>query len=276
MTVDFARVFACGLVVAVGCGKSAIGPDAPGGSDGTGGPRDGSPDDGVPIDALTHIPGMPGLGAHGIKDYHLTEMPDELSISTPSMTTNSSGSTIVVSVGRGDNTLFAIPTDNKGNSPYQQQDSVQVYPSYHESGTAIYAFTNAVGGSNFRVSTTRGVNKAGQSDEITIAAVEVLEGTAIKAVAWISGTDDPLTSASVTTTGPATLIAFWWGDGFPHTPQRATPNNDFNPVDTNANELDSFVQCAVAYKNVTAAGTYDVTWTAEPTQGAQLWLIAVQ
>jgi hypothetical protein len=36
------------------------------------------------------------------------------------------------------------------------------------------------------------------------------------------------------------------------------------------------VQCAVAAKNVTAAGTYNVTWTSTPVQGAQLWLIAVQ
>jgi hypothetical protein len=32
----------------------------------------------------------------------------------------------------------------------------------------------------------------------------------------------------------------------------------------------------VAAKNVSAAGTYDVTWTSDPEQGAQLWLIAVQ
>jgi hypothetical protein len=219
---------------------------------------------------------MPGLGAHGIADYHLSDMPDAVSISTPAMTTHASGSTIVVSVGRGDNTLFAVPTDNKGNSPYQQKDTVKPYPSYPNSGTAVYAFTNAVGGSGFRVSTTRGVNNNGQSDEITIAAVEVLEGTAIEAIAWNSGTESPLTSDSVTTTGPATLIALWWGDGFPGTPQKATPNNDFFPIDTNAQELDSFVQCAVAVKNVTTAGTYNVTWTAMPTQGAQLWLIAVQ
>ena len=33
---------------------------------------------------------------------------------------------------------------------------------------------------------------------------------------------------------------------------------------------------AAAVKNVTAAGTYDVTWKATPTQGAQLYLVAVQ
>jgi hypothetical protein len=47
-------------------------------------------------------------------------------------------------------------------------------------------------------------------------------------------------------------------------------------VDTNVDQLHSFVQCAVAVENVTAAGTYDVTWKATPAQGAQLYLIAVQ
>ena len=36
------------------------------------------------------------------------------------------------------------------------------------------------------------------------------------------------------------------------------------------------VQCAVAVRQVSAAGTYNVTWTSTPTQGAQLWIVAVQ
>jgi hypothetical protein len=274
MRPELVCVLAC-VALGAGCGSQSVKPDAPGGVPGDGATGD-VPGDGATGDVPGHTPGMPGLGAHGLADYHLADVPDAVSISTPAMTTHASGSTIVVSVGRGDNTLFAVPTDNKGNSPYQQKGKVETYPSYPQSGTAIYFFTNAIGGSNFKVSTTRGTNSSGQSDEITIAAVEVLEGSAIEAVAWNSGTDSPLTSNSVTTKGPATLIAFWWGDGFPGTPQKATPNNDFVRIDTNAQELDSFVQCAVAVKNVTSAGTYDVTWTADPVQGAQLWLVAVQ
>jgi len=36
------------------------------------------------------------------------------------------------------------------------------------------------------------------------------------------------------------------------------------------------VQCAVAVKEVSAAGEYEVTWTATPRQAAQLWLMALQ
>ncbi|HET7501942.1 MAG TPA: hypothetical protein VFK02_13085 [Kofleriaceae bacterium] len=263
------RIVCSGLFLVAGCGKSAIAPDGPGG--GSNGPHDGAPGD-VPV----HIPGMPGVGAWGLADYHLDTSTDQFSLSTPPMSTSASGSTIVVSIGRGDNRQFVLPTDNKGNSPYQQLGDVQTYPSYPQSGTAVYAFTGAKGGNDFRVSTTRDKNDAGQMDEITIAAIEIVEGKTIQDFAWIKGTDDPLTSASVTTTGPATLIAFWWGDGFPHVPQSATPNNDFFRIATNADERDDFVQCAVAAKNVTEPGTYDVTWAATPTQGAQLWLIAVQ
>jgi len=38
----------------------------------------------------------------------------------------------------------------------------------------------------------------------------------------------------------------------------------------------ALVQCAVAKKTVSAAGTYNVTWTSTLIQGAQLWLAAVQ
>jgi hypothetical protein len=221
---------------------------------------------------------MPGLGAHGMSFYHLSDMnhAGARSISTPSMTTQPSGSTIVASVGRGDITLFAVPTDNKGNSPYKQQGSTQTYPSYPTSGTAVYTFTSAAGGSGYQLTTTTGKDHQNRDDEITIAAVEVVEGSRIQAFAWNKLDRPPLTSDSVTTTGPATLIAFWWGDGFPGTPQSATPDNGFSVIDSNAQELDSFVQCVVAVKNVTAPGTYDVTWTPDPDQGAQLWLIAVQ
>lgn len=250
---DSARAMACALLLAAGCGSSPGRPDA------------------------GHTPGMPGAGAHGLSFYHLGD-PNPTSITTPAMPTGASGSTIVVSVGRGDNTLFALPTDNKGNAPYQQQGQMHPYePLYPESGTALYAFTSAKGGSDFAVSTTTGENSKGQNDEITLAAVEVIEGTRIQDQQWIELTDPPLTSKSVTTTGPATLVAFWWGDGFPDTTsQTATPDNGFMVVDKNVQELHSFVQCAVAVKNVTDAGTYNVTWTATPVQGAQLWLVAVQ
>jgi hypothetical protein len=266
---ELVRILACVVLVA-GCGSQSVKPDAP----------NGIPNDGAPSDVPGHTPGMPGLGAHGLNYYKLDHDPLEATISTPPMTTQASGSTIIVSVGRGDNTLLSIPTDNKGNTPYRQLDTMHPYSLYQDSGTALYAFPSAAGGAGFSVTTKAGAAVAGSNqgrpDEITIAAVEIIEGTHIQDFSWNEDRTPPNTSNSVTTTGPATLIAFWWGDGFPHTPQSATPGDGFTSIDTNAYETDSFVQCAVAVKNVSAAGTYDVTWTSVPDQGAQLWLIAVQ
>ena len=84
-----------------------------------------------------------------------------------------------------------------------------------------------------------------------------------------------LTSRSVTTTGPALLVGFWWGDADGSVDQTAEPNNGFLVTDSILQEGE-LVQCAVATRAVSAAGSYDVTWTATPRQGAQLWLVAVQ
>jgi len=263
-------------VCALGCGGAPSSPDGPG----------GRPIDAGTVDVPGHAPGTPGAAAHGISFYHLADPhqpANTRSISTPKLVTQASGSVIVVGIGRGDNTLFGtqaapvLPTDSRGNAPYEQLDTMHPYvPLYPESGTATYAFSAARGGTDFQVTASTGQNAKGQLDEVTLVAVEVVEATRIQAVRWREVTSPPLTSGSVTTTGPATLIAFWWGDGFPGTPQSAMPDSGFTPIDTNAGEVDSFVQCAVAVKNVTAAGTYSLTWTAVPEQGAQLWLIAVQ
>jgi hypothetical protein len=287
--IDSQRIITCGLLVAAGCGTPAATIDAPG--DGhagipSGGPSDGAPldsalFDGAPLDVPGHTPGMPGLGAHAMTDHHVGDAL-QASITIPAIATRSSGSMIVVGVGRGDNTLFRSPTDNKGNAPYQLLDGMHPYAHpYEASGTAMYQFSSANGGSDFQVSTTTGIDhNQGNTEEITLTVLEIIEGTQIDQVWNLVTYDDhnpvDITSKSITTTGPATLIAFWYGDAFPGTPQSATPNNDFVPIKTNAQETGSFVQCAVAVKNVTAPGTYDVTWTSEPKQGAQLWLIAVQ
>jgi hypothetical protein len=276
----------CGALLAAGCGKSPATPDGTGPQPVDAAPDDATPVDGMPVDVPPHVPGTPGAGAHGLTYYKLADprYPENTtSISTPKITTAASGSTIVVSVGRGDINKFAaagaLPVDTAGNAPYLQQGP-NPYENFNQSGTALYTFANARGGLGFQVTTSTGRSNNGQLDEITIAAVEVVEGTQIVDQVWNRpsrpSTSVPITSNSVTTTGPATLVAFWWGDAFPRTPQSATPGNGFSLIDTNAFETDSFVQCAVAVKNVSVRGTYNVTWTSDPVQGAQLWLVAVQ
>jgi hypothetical protein len=225
-----------------------------------------------PAEIPGHTPGSPGLGAHSLSYHRYRISTNPPSISTAPMSTVPAGSTIIVGVGRGDFGAHALPTDNKGNAPYRQLGEAHTYANWPKSGTALYAFPSAGGGDGHAVTVA-----TPPEDEVTIAAVEVREGSRVQAFEWnevLAGR--PIRSRSVTTTGPATLVAFWWGDGgFIRHDKTAVPNNGFAVVDSvlSAGEL---VQCAVAVKNVSAAGTYDVTWTATPRQGAQLWLVAVQ
>lgn len=55
----------------------------------------------------------------------------------------------------------------------------------------------------------------------------------------------------------------------------AVTDNGFTVIDSILLE-GALVQCAVAVPQVSAADTYQVTWSAAPVQGAQLWIAAVQ
>jgi hypothetical protein len=263
---DVPRRIACGWLLAAACSlpaaNSADGERAPVARVSVDNPQNAP---------LIEPPGellrRPGLGAHAVNFYRY-RVDSPPSIDTSPMATQPSGSLLVVGVGRGDASLFALPTDSNGHTA-RQLGSIHSYTLWPDSGTAMYSFLSP-GGPDLTIS-----NTTTPDDEITLAAVEVLRGTKIQAVAWNEVTSGPLTSRTVTTTGPATLIAFWWGDAFPMEDQTATPDSGFTVVDA-VLFAGSLVQCAVAVKNVTTAGTYRVTWTATPEQGAQLWLVAVQ
>ena len=220
-------------------------------------------------DAVVNVPGAPGLGAHGLSFFRY-DVNSPTTISSPVMSTQPANSTMIESIGRGNFSAHALPTDTKGNTPYQRLDTEHTYSRWATSGTGAYAFPNLAGGNGHQVTAS-----TPSDDEITLAAVEVVNAGTVHQVVWSEVLAAPLTSRSVTTTGPATLVAFWWGDAGVDMNKTATPNNGFVLIDAILMS-GALVQCAVAVKNVSAAGTYDVTWTATPAQGAQLWLIAVQ
>jgi hypothetical protein len=118
------------------------------------------------------------------------------------------------------------------------------------------------------------MSTGGNIDEITMFTVEVVASVGVTDVEWLATSSAAqATTRSVTTTGPATLISFWWGDST--AVNNVTTDNGFTVIDQQLLALDD-VQGAVAVKSVAAAGTYDVTWTVDPAQPAQLWLVAVQ
>ena len=194
-------------------------------------------------------------------------------ISTAAMATQPVGSTLLVAVGRGKIAAFTqMPTDNLDNSPYVPLGPTHSYaPQYPGSGTALYACSFAKGGARHIITAPTIAQ-----DEITLVAIEVKNGGVIQDCKWngvLRG--QPLTSEHVTTTGPATLVAFWWGDGHEGIAHIAVPNHGFTVIESLLS-TGTLVQTAVATKDVTAAGSYNVTWDSGGLEGAQLYLVAVQ
>ena len=212
-------------------------------------------------------PASPALGAHAVAFFPCNSTGG---LSTPAIATQNSGSTILAWVGRGNtNGFIAAPLDNKTNT-YALVGMHDYSPLYPGSGEALYTVSAAAGGSGHVVSAPM----PGGGDEISLAVVEVKNGGIIQDVQWNKVLAPPHTSLHVTTTGPATLVAIWAGDSGAAS-VTATPNNNFTNIDSQLlSGCD--VEVVVATKNVTNAGTYNVTWTATPSQGAHMWLAAVQ
>jgi len=140
--------------------------------------------------------------------------------------------------------------------------------------TAMWAAENAKGGQAHTLSADKPSDPA---DEISLALIEVEHGGSIQDAAYAyTQPGQPMTAGSVTTDGPAMLIAVWGGDGsaLQHT---AVPGDGFNIIDSYLSlGPTSGVQVAIAVRKVSKAGTYSMTWEATPPQGAACYLIAVE
>ena len=216
------------------------------------------------------VPGQPTLGAHGLA-YHVSRGSRGATLSIGPMTTQS-GSTMLAFVGKGSVFNLSPPSDNKGNSPYLQLGSIHEYTLWPGEGTAVYAFNEIAGGANHVVS----VDDSNAFDEVSFAAVEVKNGGLVQDIQWNEVLDSPTqTSRNVTTTGPATLVAVWYGDDASSVDSNPVPGNGFTVIDGVGGAVET-VQMFVATRDVGAAGSYNVTWTTTPRQGAQLYLLAVQ
>jgi hypothetical protein len=165
------------------------------------------------------------------------------------------------------------PTDNKANV-WRILGAPVIYEGYGGAfDVKAFVVANALGGAGHQLSVIKNANPSG---ELTLPFIEIKSAVLQQVAQNYAPTSTSLTSATVTTTGPAVLVAVWFGDGggLTHT---AVPNNGFNIIENFVNlPPGSAVQCAVATKNVTLAGTYNVTWATTPAQGAPLWLFAFQ
>lgn len=192
---------------------------------------------------------------------------------TTAIDTQRDGSSFVVfNAGYAVNTRS--PTDNKGNA-WMQLGPAIVYRGYDGAfDVKAYAALAARGGTGHAVSIVKNGRPQG---ELTLPFVEIRNAPILQDFVQNYPAAGPVVSSgTVTTTGPAVLVAFWWGDGY-FLNQSAIPGNGFSIIE-NFVDLppNSAVQCVVAYRQVSAAGSYGVTWQQAPEQGAVLWLFAFQ
>ncbi len=187
--------------------------------------------------------------------------------------TQPNGSSLIVFNG-GYAANDKAPVDSYANR-WKQVGNVPYGNGYGDRfNVKAYVALQARGGPGHTVSIEKNGNAAG---EITVPFIEVRHAGVLKDVAQnYPAAGVVVTSGSVTTTGPATLVALWWGDGGVKR-MTAVPNNGFVVVDEFLQLPDeSGVQSAVAIRQVSAAGTYNVSWIGAPVQGAILWLFAFQ
>ena len=238
-----ARRFALAAILLGGCDMMAIAADAP----------------------------PPSLGAHVFLGQG-----EGLGISpavTPAMDTQASGSVFVV-FNAGYSSNDGSPTDTYGNR-WKSLGRPLTYADYGDRfNVRAYVASAGKGGPGHTVAI---VKRGEPNGELSLPFVEVRNASRVQAFAQ-NYADKALVVASddITVDGPATLLAFWWGDGGVKR-MTATPGDGFQLIDAFVQLPDeSGVQGAVAWRQVSTAGTYRVHWTVAPVQGAALWIIAIR
>lgn len=206
------------------------------------------------------------------------------------MTTQTSNSVMVAILMRELwNSDQSAPTDSKGNT-YTLKSGPNFYSGFPSAASAVYAKTGATGGAGHTLSATW-PQKSATGAELSLLAIEVPTGRSssiVQAVSFVERTTaTSVTSASVTTTGPAVLVAAWLGTGnvltvgLTHAGAPSSPFTQILNADTAvAIHNNGYVQAKAAFAFVADAGTYTATWTGTTGtgggEGAQLYLIAIQ
>jgi len=213
-----------------------------------------------------------GVGAHG------SDWDQEGSGTTPQSVTlttqEGGGSLIVVTLGNIFN--YFAPTDNKGNPLSLLRSSGYhggLWPGYE---MKVYGCANFAGGSSHSVQFT----KTDGLQEGTLIVVEALRGARIQDHSIITraaaGDGVAYASGTVTATGPALLVSAWSGDGASLSSQQANPEAGWLSIESLDLGPAAYIQANCAVKYVPAAGTYSLNWAPVKSQGAIIFLAALQ
>jgi 5,10-methylenetetrahydrofolate reductase len=217
----------------------------------------------------TRVDGQPTTGASAVT--YTSGLLTNGGIYTMPITTQLSGSALIAWVGTQTNlfTSSFSPTDTFNNT-FTMVAYHSFGPTYPTEGESLLTKLSASGGSNDTFYT----GDPG-SHEMTTLICEVRNAAVFQDIEYqLAPFGASNTSASVTTTGPATLVSIWAGDASGGL-VTAVPNNGFNTLQSQL-DSDAAYQAVMASKDVSGAGTYSVTWAVTPSQGAHIWLLAVQ
>jgi hypothetical protein len=218
----------------------------------------------------------PTLGAHNSRADNDQGVgnPDP---ATVALTGKTAGSAIVV-FSMGDLARMSTPTDTSGTS-FTQRGTDQAYTlsQWPGFGPRVHANLNVSGTTGYTVSVDK--DNAFPLEEITVAVFEVIGGSSIvqsqgNAVPPGAGVGYP--SPSITVSAPALILAAWTGDGdTPINPKDVAASAGWTIIESAFRSDTSYVQFAVAYRQVSSAGTYNLTWTPTANQGAAMQMLAV-
>lgn len=232
------------------------------------------------------VGGTVSLGPTAL-DFQLFGFANRDSIVT--MDTPASGAVVLLCAGGNASDIGIAWTDNKNAAAPVTIGALVEYPDFPGYGTIVAITPFPMSGGDDH-SFTRPVSL--NDEDTTFALTALVAGGRPRVtethgnVANAQGTTQQ-TSPSISVEGEALLVAYWWGSSpvFPPfengvgAPFTAVPNNGFTVVRSYlVNNEFGEVQGAMAVLQVPpgGAGTYNVTWTHSPAQGAQLRMVAIE
>ncbi len=200
------------------------------------------------------------------------------------LNTQVTGSITIIGSGGKSSDITQTWTNSLGT--VTKLSAVVNYPDFSGYGTQIGKASLGGGtGQTFNIPVSANDENTSFATEILVSGVPRVRF--VNANVANAGSGGTVTSGTLTVDGPAFLIADWWGSSpvvppFSSpapgigTPFTAVPDSGFTVIDSYlVNNEFGEIQAARAVKAVTAAGTYNVTWSHTPNQGAQTWMIAV-
>ena len=216
------------------------------------------------------VAGQATLGVHTLVGHEEKRSP-ALARTRPLYTTPGGSSLVALIGGYAGN--HTPPRDNRDNE-WRALGEPVVFEGYEGRFDArAYLVHKARGGPGHRVEVAKTFNAVG---ELTMPVVEIRDGKLTDVAQVYAPKGTRLTSGTVRTTGPAVLVACWWGDGRDRL-NRAVPSDGFRVIEEFVElPINSGVQGSVAAREVDEAGEYMVTWATAPSQGAILWLFAFE